>query len=164
MQIKVSVTFTPATHWPRVAIYSVGFICLCGFITSDPTLKNLAQELIELLKKLVGLEKFSLAFAAVQKESSQRRASRKKHKALQVSFSGKQCLNVNCVVIVVLSWLPFVPFVSQAVANPDIAARKKIKKHQKKTEAKKRKTEFLRPGHKAKRSKRSSLRDLAMVQ
>ncbi|KAI5094075.1 small subunit processome component 20-like [Silurus meridionalis] len=104
------------------------------YADQDSTLKNLAQELIELLKKLVGLEKFSLAFAAVQKEASQRRASRKKHKAVQ------------------------------AVANPDIAARKKIKKHQKKTEAKKRKIEFLRPGHKAKRSKRSSLRDLAMVQ
>ncbi|XP_053097705.1 small subunit processome component 20 homolog [Pangasianodon hypophthalmus] len=104
------------------------------YADQDPTLKNLAQELIELLKKLVGLEKFSLAFAAVQKEATQRRASRKKLQALQ------------------------------AVANPDIAARKKIKKHQKKTEAKKRKTEFLRPGHKAKKSKRSSLRDLAMVQ
>lgn len=51
---------------------------------TDSTLKNLAQELIEMLKKLVGLEKFSLAFAAVQKEASQRRATRKKHKALQV--------------------------------------------------------------------------------
>ncbi|XP_060759153.1 small subunit processome component 20 homolog [Neoarius graeffei] len=104
------------------------------YADQDPTLKNLAQELIELLKKWVGLEKFSLAFAAVQKEASKRRASRKKHKALQ------------------------------AVTNPDIAARKKIKKQQKKTEAKKRKTEFLQPGHKAKKRKRSSLRDLAMVQ
>ncbi|XP_060746083.1 small subunit processome component 20 homolog [Tachysurus vachellii] len=104
------------------------------YADQDPTLKNLAQEIIELLKKLVGLEKFSLAFAAVQKEAMQKRASRKKHKALQ------------------------------AVANPDIAARKKIKKHQKKTETKKRKIEFLRPAHKAKKSKRTSLRDLAMVQ
>ncbi|KAG7320342.1 hypothetical protein KOW79_016195 [Hemibagrus wyckioides] len=104
------------------------------YADQDPTLKNLAQELIELLKKLVGLEKFSLAFAAVQKGALQKRASRKKTKALQ------------------------------AVANPDIAARKKIKKHQKKTEAKKRKIEFLRPAHKAKKSKRTSLRDLAMIQ
>ncbi|XP_062862543.1 small subunit processome component 20 homolog [Trichomycterus rosablanca] len=104
------------------------------YADQDPTLKNLAQELIEMLKKLVGLQKFSLAFAAVQKEASQRRATRKKHKALQ------------------------------AVANPDIAARKKIKKHQKKTTAKKRKIEFLKPGHKAKKQKRTSLRDLAMVQ
>uniref|UniRef100_A0A4W4DWA7 UTP20 small subunit processome component n=1 Tax=Electrophorus electricus TaxID=8005 RepID=A0A4W4DWA7_ELEEL len=104
------------------------------YADQDPTLKNLAQELIELLKKLVGLEKFSLAFAAVQKQATQRRASRKKLRALQ------------------------------AVANPDIAARKKIKKHQKKTEAKKRKIEFLQPGHKAKKHKGNSLRDLAMVQ
>uniref|UniRef100_A0AAR2JK74 UTP20 small subunit processome component n=1 Tax=Pygocentrus nattereri TaxID=42514 RepID=A0AAR2JK74_PYGNA len=104
------------------------------YADQDPTLKNLAQELIELLKKLVGLEKFSLAFAAVQKEATQRRALRKKHKALQ------------------------------AVAHPDIAARKKIKKHQKKSEAKKRKIEFLRPGYKAKKRKTTSLRDLAMVQ
>ncbi|KAL6459983.1 hypothetical protein MHYP_G00317420 [Metynnis hypsauchen] len=104
------------------------------YADQDPTLKNLAQELIELLKKLVGLKKFSLAFAAVQKEATQRRASRKKHKALQ------------------------------AVTNPDIAARKKMKKHQKKSEAKKRKTEFLQPGYKSKKRKTTSLRDLAMVQ
>ena len=55
-------------------------------------------------------------------------------------------------------------FQNQAIANPDIAARKKIKKQQNKTEAKKRKIEFLRPGHKAKKQKTTSLRDLAMVQ
>lgn len=55
-----------------------------GVLSLDPTLKNLAQELIELLKKSVGLEKFSLAFAAVQKEASKRRASRKRHRAMQV--------------------------------------------------------------------------------
>ncbi|XP_072529293.1 small subunit processome component 20 homolog [Salminus brasiliensis] len=104
------------------------------YADQDPTLKNLAQELIELLKKVVGLEKFSLAFAAVQKEATQRRASRKKHRALQ------------------------------AVSNPDIAARKKIKKHQKKSVAKKRKIEFLQPGYKPKKHKGTSLRDLAMVQ
>uniref|UniRef100_A0A3Q2Q9V5 UTP20 small subunit processome component n=1 Tax=Fundulus heteroclitus TaxID=8078 RepID=A0A3Q2Q9V5_FUNHE len=49
----------------------------------QPTLKNLAQELIELLKKQVGLESFSLAFSAVQKEFSQRRAARKRHRAMQ---------------------------------------------------------------------------------
>ncbi|XP_051974584.1 small subunit processome component 20 homolog [Xyrauchen texanus] len=103
------------------------------YADQDPTLKNLAQELIELLKKQVGLERFSLAFAAVQKEAAQRRASRKKQKAMQ------------------------------AVVNPDIAARKKVKKQLKKTEAKKRKFESVRSGHKAKKSKRSSLRDLAMI-
>ncbi|XP_074482513.1 small subunit processome component 20 homolog isoform X2 [Sebastes fasciatus] len=104
------------------------------YADQDPTLKNLAQELIELMKRHVGLEKFSLAFSAVQKEFSQRRAARKRHRAMQ------------------------------AVANPEIAAKKKLKKHKNKIEAKKRKIEFLRPGYKAKRQRSHTLKDLAMVQ
>ncbi|XP_070785368.1 small subunit processome component 20 homolog isoform X2 [Enoplosus armatus] len=104
------------------------------YADQDPTLKNLAQELIELLKRHVGLERFSLAFSAVQKEFSQRRAARKRHRAMQ------------------------------AVANPDIAAKKKLKKHKNKIEAKKRKIEFLRPGYKAKKHRSHALKDLAMVQ
>lgn len=53
---------------------------------------------------------------------------------------------------------------SQAVANPDIAAKKKLKKHKNKIEAKKRKIEFLRPGYKAKKQRSHALKDLAMVQ
>ncbi|XP_058164591.1 small subunit processome component 20 homolog isoform X1 [Dasypus novemcinctus] len=100
----------------------------------DPLLKNLSQEIIELLKKLVGLESFSLAFASVQKQANEKRALRKKRKALEF------------------------------VTNPDIAAKKKLKKHKNKSEAKKRKIEFLRPGYKAKRQKGHSLKDLAMVE
>ncbi|XP_037702214.1 small subunit processome component 20 homolog isoform X2 [Choloepus didactylus] len=100
----------------------------------DPLLKNLSQEIIELLKKLVGLESFSLAFASVQKQANEKRALRKKRKALEF------------------------------VTNPDIAAKKKLKKHKNKSEAKKRKIEFLRPGYKAKRQKSHSLKDLAMVE
>ncbi|XP_074554208.1 small subunit processome component 20 homolog [Halichoeres trimaculatus] len=103
------------------------------YADQDPTLKNLAQELIELLKKQVGLERFSLAFSAVQKEFSQRRAARKRHRAMQ------------------------------AVSHPDIAAKKKLKKHKNKIEAKKRKIEFLRPGYKAKKQRSHALKDLAMV-
>jgi len=55
-------------------------------------------------------------------------------------------------------------FFSQAVANPEIAAKKKLKKHKNKIEAKKRKIEFLRPGYKAKRHRSNVLKDLAMVQ
>ncbi|KAI4884861.1 hypothetical protein NFI96_031248 [Prochilodus magdalenae] len=131
------------------------------YADQDPTLKNLAQELIELLKKLVGLEKFSLAFAAVQKEATQRRALRKKHKALQASICQRKYFNHSKYSIYRIEELTM-PWA--AVAKPDIAARKKIKKQQKKTEAKKRKIEFLRPGHKAKKQKTTSLRDLAMVQ
>uniref|UniRef100_A0A6I8STV5 UTP20 small subunit processome component n=1 Tax=Xenopus tropicalis TaxID=8364 RepID=A0A6I8STV5_XENTR len=100
----------------------------------DPTLKNLAQEIIDLLKSLIGLEEFSLAFASVQKQATQKRVMRKKQKALQ------------------------------AVANPEVAAKKKLKKHKNKIEAKKRKIEFLRPGYKAKRSRSHTLKDLAMVE
>lgn len=56
------------------------------------------------------------------------------------------------------------PSVLQAVANPDIAAKKKLKKHKNKIEAKKRKIEFLRPGYKAKKHRSHALKDLAMVQ
>ncbi|XP_077628408.1 small subunit processome component 20 homolog isoform X2 [Crocuta crocuta] len=100
----------------------------------DPLLKNLSQEIIELLKKLVGLESFSLAFASVQKQANEKRALRKKRKALEF------------------------------VTNPDIAAKKKLKKHKNKSEAKKRKIEFLRPGYKAKRQKSHSLQDLAILE
>uniref|UniRef100_A0A8D0GIN0 UTP20 small subunit processome component n=1 Tax=Sphenodon punctatus TaxID=8508 RepID=A0A8D0GIN0_SPHPU len=104
------------------------------YAEQDPTLKNLSQEIIELLKKLVGLETFSLAFASVQKQANQKRALRKKQRALQT------------------------------VANPDIAAKKKLKRHKNKIEAKKRKIEFLRPGYKAKRPRSHTLKDLAMVE
>ncbi|XP_074867355.1 small subunit processome component 20 homolog [Carettochelys insculpta] len=104
------------------------------YAEQDPTLKNLSQEIIELLKKLVGLETFSLAFASVQKQATQKRVIRKKQRALQT------------------------------VANPDIAARKKLKKHKNKIEAKKRKIEFLRPGYKAKKPRNHGLKDLAIVE
>ncbi|XP_064011087.1 small subunit processome component 20 homolog [Pogoniulus pusillus] len=105
-----------------------------NYAEQDPTLKNLSQEIIELLKKLVGLEAFSLAFSSVQKQASQKRAMRKKQRALQ------------------------------AVANPDIAARKKLKRHKNKAETRKRKIEFLRPAYKAKRPRSHALKDLAMVE
>ncbi|XP_075285568.1 small subunit processome component 20 homolog [Opisthocomus hoazin] len=104
------------------------------YAEQDPTLKNLSQEIIELLKKLVGLEAFSLAFSSVQKQANQKRAMRKKQRALQT------------------------------VANPDIAARRKLKRHKNKAETRKRKIEFLRPGYKAKRPRSHALKDLAMVE
>ncbi|OXB75402.1 UNVERIFIED_CONTAM: hypothetical protein H355_010604 [Colinus virginianus] len=104
------------------------------YAEQDPTLKNLSQEIIELLKKLVGLEAFSLAFSSVQKQANQKRAMRKKQRALQ------------------------------AVANPDIAARRKLKRHKNKAETRKRKMEFLRPSHKAKKQRGHTLKDLAIVE
>ncbi|XP_061213380.1 small subunit processome component 20 homolog [Neopsephotus bourkii] len=104
------------------------------YAEQDPTLKNLSQEIIELLKKLVGLEAFSLAFSSVQKQANQKRAMRKKQRALQT------------------------------VANPDIAARRKLKRHKNKAETRKRKIESLRPAYKAKRARSHALKDLAMVE
>ena len=51
----------------------------------------------------------------------------------------------------------------QAVANPDIAARKKMKKHKNKIQARKRKLEVLRPGYKAKKPRTQSLKNLAVL-
>ncbi|XP_055506481.1 small subunit processome component 20 homolog [Leucoraja erinacea] len=104
------------------------------YAEQDPTLRTLSQEIIEVLKKLVGLETFSMSFAVVQRQSHQRRALRKRQKAIQ------------------------------AVAHPDVAARKKLKKHRNKIEAKKRKSEVLRPSFKAKKARGNILRDLAMVE
>ncbi|XP_067855315.1 small subunit processome component 20 homolog [Heptranchias perlo] len=103
------------------------------YAEQDPTLRNLSQEIIELLKRLIGLETFSRSFATVQKQANQKRALRKRQKALQT------------------------------VVNPDVAARKKLKKHKNKIEAKKRKIEVLRPGYKAKRARSNTLKDLAIV-
>ncbi|KAF4793836.1 Small subunit processome component 20 like protein [Turdus rufiventris] len=105
-----------------------------NYAEQDPTLKNLSQEIIELLKKLVGLEAFSLAFSSVQKQANKKRAMRKKQRALQT------------------------------VANPDIAARRKLKRHKNKAETRKRKLESLRPMYKAKRHRSNALKDLAMVE
>lgn len=67
--------------------------CLSSFsVCLDPLLKNLSQEIIELLRKLVGLESFSLAFASVQKQASEKRALRKKRKAVEVSVVCCACV------------------------------------------------------------------------
>ena len=68
-------------------------------------LKNLSQEIIELLKKLVGLESFSLAFASVQKQASEKRALRKQRKALEVSLPFENN-NVACMLglITIFNW------------------------------------------------------------
>lgn len=108
----------------------------------------------------MGLEKFSLAFSAVQKEFSQRRAARKRHRAVQVRPTRRLRSQQSPHVLRFF----FFPFVFQAVAHPDVAAKKKLKKHKNKIEAKKRKIEFLRPGYKAKRQRGNTLKDLAMVQ
>lgn len=73
-------------HWLLAFIPYAEKIKQVNVVLLDSTLKNLSQEIIELLKKLVGLEAFSLAFSSVQKQANQKRAMRKKQRALQVRF------------------------------------------------------------------------------
>ncbi|KAG7255359.1 hypothetical protein CRUP_025386, partial [Coryphaenoides rupestris] len=130
-----------AANTPRVPLKRLCVFKFLGAISMDlgpgrlaPYLTpNLSQELIELLKKQVGLKTFSMAFSGVQKEFSQRRAARRLHRA------------------------------RQAVANPDIAARKKMKKHKNKIQARKRKIERLRPDYKAKRPRSQTVKNLAVL-
>ena len=49
------------------------------------------------------------------------------------------------------------------MANPEVAARKKMKKHKNKIQARKRKIEVMRPGYKAKKPRTQSLKNLAVL-
>ncbi|KAJ8314703.1 hypothetical protein KUTeg_006853 [Tegillarca granosa] len=95
--------------------------------TQDSTLKNLAQEVVEILKRIVGVEVFTKVYNEVQKSRAVRKGDRKRQRALE------------------------------AVSNPDIAARRKIKKNLAKQEAKKRKLETFRTSKKIKKQKLQSL-------
>nr|KAG5694862.1 hypothetical protein BaRGS_028790 [Batillaria attramentaria] len=75
----------------------------------DDTLKTLAQEVIELLKKKVGVEEFSAVYTNTQQVRQQRKEARKVKRAVD------------------------------AVKTPEVAARKRMKKTVAKQEAKKRK-------------------------
>ncbi|KAL4233743.1 hypothetical protein ACF0H5_008423 [Mactra antiquata] len=77
----------------------------------DENLRTLAQEVVELLKKTVGVEKFTKVYSGTQKIRAERRDERKKQRAIQ------------------------------AVANPELAAKRKVRKNLGKIEAKKRKVE-----------------------
>ena len=52
---------------------------------TDTTLKNLTQEVMELLKNTVGVEIFSYKYAIVHRDRKERSESRKRQKAIQVS-------------------------------------------------------------------------------
>ena len=53
-------------------------------IISDASLKSLAQEVLDLLKKVAGLEKFTEVYASTQKVRADRKGERKRKQALQV--------------------------------------------------------------------------------
>ncbi|XP_052810287.1 small subunit processome component 20 homolog [Mya arenaria] len=89
----------------------------------DAALKSLANEVVELLKKTVGVETFTEVYANTQRVRAGRRDQRKSNKAIQ------------------------------AVANPEIAAKRKLKKNLAKIAAKKRKVEHLKPSKKTNKRK-----------
>lgn len=81
----------------------------------DPDLKTLAQEALDLIKGLAKRDAVSQAYAILQKATIKTRETRRKKKALE------------------------------AVADPLMAARKKVKKNQAKEASRKRKLDRLRP-------------------
>ncbi|XP_053397711.1 small subunit processome component 20 homolog [Mercenaria mercenaria] len=89
----------------------------------DASLRSLAQEVVDLLKKTVGVEKFTGSYASTQKVRAERKDERKRQRAVQ------------------------------AVANPELHAKRKLKKNLNKIEAKKRKIEHFKPSKKAKKRK-----------
>lgn len=91
--------------------------------TQDANLKNLTQEVVELLKNTVGIEVFSYKYAIVHRDRKERSESRKRKKAIQV------------------------------ITNPEIAYKRKIKRNLVKKQSKKRKIELLRPEKALKKKK-----------
>ena len=58
---------------------------MVDFFSLDPDLKKLAQEVLELIKSLVGRETFSRAYASLQQTATEAKETRKRKKALEVS-------------------------------------------------------------------------------
>jgi len=90
----------------------------------DSDLEKLAQEVLELIKSLVGRETFSRAYASLQQTTTEARETRKRKKALE------------------------------AVADPAKSARKKLKKNLAKKETRKRKIDSIKPERKLKAFRR----------
>ncbi|XP_056016221.1 small subunit processome component 20 homolog [Ostrea edulis] len=90
---------------------------------TESALKGLAQEVLDILKKMLGIETYTQLFAKTHKEQFNRKETRKRKEAVE------------------------------AVSNPQNAAKKKMKKNLAKREAKKRKVEEFRASKKIKRRK-----------
>ncbi|XP_062575188.1 small subunit processome component 20 homolog [Saccostrea cucullata] len=90
---------------------------------TDLSLKRLAQEVLDILKKILGVETYTQLFAKTHKEQFDRKETRKRKDAVE------------------------------AVSNPQYAAKKKMKKNLAKREAKKRKIEEYRVSKKIKKRK-----------
>ncbi|XP_034333284.2 small subunit processome component 20 homolog [Magallana gigas] len=90
---------------------------------TDSALKSLAQEVLDIMRKILGVETYTQLFAKTHKEQYDRKESRKRKDAVE------------------------------AVSNPQYAAKKKMKKNLAKREAKKRKLEEFRVSKKIKKRK-----------
>lgn len=66
-------------------IYYLSSLPLIFVFFTDANLKNLTQEVMELLKNTVGVEVFSYKYAIVHRDRKERSESRKRKKAIQVS-------------------------------------------------------------------------------
>ncbi|XP_033739688.1 small subunit processome component 20 homolog isoform X2 [Pecten maximus] len=94
---------------------------------TDPAIKSLAQEVLDLLKKVLGVEQFTEVYASVQRKRMVVKESRKRQKAVE------------------------------AVSNPEVAAKRKVKKNLAKRDAKKRKAEGFRVSKIVKKRKREDV-------
>ncbi|XP_063423263.1 small subunit processome component 20 homolog isoform X1 [Mytilus trossulus] len=90
---------------------------------TDPELKKLAIEVMDIIKQIVGIDKFTTVYAEVMKKRSIIKETRKRKQAVT------------------------------AVTHPEVAARRKLKKNLGKREAKKRKIDEFRVSKKIKRKK-----------
>ncbi|XP_067674264.1 small subunit processome component 20 homolog [Haliotis asinina] len=90
---------------------------------ADSSLKTLAQEVMDLLKKLVGVEVFSQVYATVQQTRAEKRAGKKRRRAVE------------------------------AVSKPEVAARRKIRKYEVRKESRKRKVQMMKTGKNPKKLK-----------
>lgn len=57
-----------------------------SFSLADSNLKALAQDVLDLIKGLVGREAFSRAYVNLQQTATETRETRKRKKALEVSY------------------------------------------------------------------------------
>lgn len=94
---------------------------------ADPAIKTLAQEVLDLLKKVLGVEQFTEVYANVQRKRMVIKETRKRQKAVE------------------------------AVSNPEVAAKRKVKKNLAKRDAKKRKAEGFRVSKIVKKRKREDI-------
>ncbi len=74
-----------SSSWFWYFLSKGAFVLRGRFFSLDSDLKKLAQEVLELIKSLVGRETFSRAYASLQQTATEARETRKRKKALEVS-------------------------------------------------------------------------------